>query len=117
MEFNTEIAGGRWLWDLLEDKRLLELVPGDAAPPALLAPALEYLLQMLRKPPYHTAVGEMPYNSGTDRPQNQSKEGGEATQGEVWRGRGAETYGKCNVLAGPLWEAPLTQPLSSLKQS
>ena len=48
-------------------------------------------------------------NSGTDRPESQSKEGGEAAQGEVWRGRGAETYGKCNVLAGPLWEGLLKQ--------
>ena len=30
-------------------------------------------------------------------------------EGEVWRGRGAETYGKCNFLAGPLWEGLLKQ--------
>ena len=37
-------------------------------------------------------------------PENQRREGGEATQGEVWRGRDAKTYRKSNVLALGLWE-------------
>ena len=31
-------------------------------------------------------------NSGTDRPESQSREGGEAPHGEVWRGRGAKIW-------------------------
>ena len=65
-------------------------------------------------------LASLPLHSNTIRAppvsECQSKEGGEATQGEVWRGRGAETYGKRNVLAGPLWEALLAQPSSSLEQ-
>jgi hypothetical protein len=47
-------ADGRNVWDLLEDRSLLKMVPADAIQPTIVAAALEFITrQVLRRPPVH----------------------------------------------------------------
>eukprot|EP00665_Eupelagonemidae_sp_cell47_P016844 gene16844-biopygen10186 len=52
---------GRLLWDLLEDKHILSLVPRSNGDPNRLAPVLEWFLKtVLREPPRHPYAVEVP---------------------------------------------------------
>jgi len=61
------LPNGGSVWDLVEDRNLLQLVPLSGRPRDLIEPALRYLLQeVIRRPPYHPDIPPYRYPGTRD---------------------------------------------------